>query len=114
VRFAQLGGDRPCARIWLHRQLALQQRSEVVIVLERVGSASAGSQRPHDQAMRVLAQAADGYSPVGGTECGLVVASPKLLLAELHHGIERQAFQTLAFGSEPFGPGLLRDLNVGQ
>ena len=63
--------------------------------------------------MRVLAQPADGYDPVGGAECGLVLASLKLLVAELHHGIERQPFQALALGNEPFGPGLLRDLCFG-
>ena len=110
MRFAQLGGERPRGRVWLHGQLALQKRSEVFVVLERVGSAPAGSQRAHDQPVRVLAQTADGYGPVGGAERVLVVASLKLLLAELDHGIERQPFQPLALDIEPFGPGLLRDL----
>src|SRR5262245_29335405 len=114
MRSAQLGGERPRSRVWLHAQLALQKRSEVFVMLERVGSAPASSQHSHDQTVRVLAQTADGYDPVGGAARGLVVASSKLLLAELHHGIERQALQTLAFGNEPFRPGLLRDLNVGQ
>jgi hypothetical protein len=83
-------------------------------MLERVGSAPASSQHSHDQPVRVLAQTADGYDPVGGAARGLVVVSLKLLVAEFDHGIERQPFQTLAFGGEPFGPGLLRDLNVGQ
>ena len=64
--------------------------------------------------MRVLAQTADGYDPVGGAECELVLASLKLLVTEFDHGIERQAFQPLAFGGEPCGPGLLWDLDVGQ
>ena len=83
-------------------------------MLERVGSAPAGSQHAHDQTMRVLAQAADVYRPVGGAERVLVVAGLELLLAELDHGIERQPFQTLALGLEPFRPGLLRDRNVGH
>ena len=83
-------------------------------MLERVGSAPAGSQHAHDQTVRILAQTADGYGPVGGAECGLVVASLKLLLAELHHGIERQPFQALALGIDPFRPRLLRDRDFGQ
>jgi ureidoglycolate hydrolase len=66
VRFAQLGGERPRGRIWHHRQLALQKRSEIFVVLERVGSAPASSQHAHDQTVRVLTQTADGYDPVGG------------------------------------------------
>jgi hypothetical protein len=64
--------------------------------------------------VRVLAQSADGYGPVGGAERGLVVASLELLLAELAHGIEGQPFQPLALDAQPFGPGLFRDRDVGQ
>ena len=80
------------------RQLALQKRSEILVVLERVGPAPARSQRAHDQTVRVLAQTADGYGPVGGAECLLVVASLKLLLAQLDHGIERQALPDAGAG----------------
>jgi hypothetical protein len=43
-----------------------------------------------------------------------VVAGRKLLLAKLHHGIERQPFQALALGLDPFRPRLLWDGNLGQ
>ena len=38
----------------------------------------------------------------------------KLLLAELHHGIERQPFQPLPLAAEPFGPGFLGDVHIGE
>ena len=83
-------------------------------MLKRVGPAPAGSQYAHDQPVRVLSQTAGGDGPIGGAECGRVVASLKLLLAELHHGIERQPFQPLALGLEPFRPSLFQDRDVGQ
>src|SRR6478735_2715814 len=64
--------------------------------------------------MRVLAQIAKSYRPVGGIERVLVVISLELLLAELYHGIKCQPFQALAPGADPLGPGLLRDREVGE
>ena len=114
MRFAQLGGERPRVWVWLHGELTLEQRFQVFVVLQRVGSAPAGSEHAHDQTVRILAQTAHSYGPVGGVEGGLVVAGLELLLAELHHRIERQPFQALALGLDPFRPRLLRDRHFGQ
>src|SRR5262249_45531002 len=64
--------------------------------------------------MRVLTQIADRYCSVGGVERLLQLAGLKLLFAEFGHGIERQAFQPLALGTDPFGPSLLGDLDVSE
>ena len=52
---AKLGDERPGCRIGLRVQLALEQRNEVLVVLERFGLASRGGQRLYDQPMGVLA-----------------------------------------------------------
>jgi hypothetical protein len=83
-------------------------------VLERFCLAPCGSQRLHDQPMRVLAQGIHRDCPIGGLERGLRVARLQRLLGVPDHRAERQAFQPRSLRAEPIRPGLLGDIHVSQ
>ena len=64
-RTAKLGDKQLGCRIGLRVQLALEQRDEILIVLERFGLAPCGGQPLYDQPMRVLAQIVDRQRTMG-------------------------------------------------
>ena len=67
-------------------QLALEQRNEVLVVLERFGLASCGGQRLYDQPMGVLAHVVESDGALAGLQSVFGAAGGQLLFAEPHHG----------------------------
>src|SRR5262249_17218206 len=114
LRAAELGDKRLGCRIGLRVQLALEQRNEVFVPLERFGLASRGGERLQEQPMRVLTQTVDRNGPARRFECLFVVSGLKLLLPERYHGVHRQRFDSLAFNLQPLAPGVFPDVHVGQ
>ena len=83
---AKLGDERLGCRIGLRVQLALEQRNEVLVVLERFGLASRGGQRLYDQPMGILAHVVERDGALAGLQSVFGAAGGQLLFAEPHHG----------------------------
>ena len=97
-------------RIGHRAQLALEQGNEILVVLERFCLASRGGQGLDDQPMRILSQGIHRDGPIGDFERGLRVPRLQFLLAVADQGVERDAFQSLAFRAEPIRPCVFRDI----
>ena len=112
LRAAQLGDERLGCRIGLRVQLALEQRNEVLVVLERFGLASRGGQRLYDQPMGILAHVVERDGALAGLQSVLGAAGGQLLFAEPHQGAKGELQQPLALTRQPFAPALFADGNV--
>ena len=71
-------------------QLVLKQCNEVLVVLERLGFASRGGQRLHDQPMGVLAHVVERNGAPAGLQGMSGAAGRQLLLSEPHHGAKSE------------------------
>ncbi|NYG44699.1 hypothetical protein GGD67_002147 [Bradyrhizobium sp. IAR9] len=111
---AEVRDERLGDRIGLRVQLALEQRDEILIALERLGLASIGGERLDDQPMRILAQGIHGNGPVGRPERGFRMSGLQRVLAVPDHGIDGQAVQPLPFPVAPFRPCVFFYIQIRQ
>ncbi|MCP1746650.1 hypothetical protein ABIF65_008743 [Bradyrhizobium japonicum] len=111
---AELRDERLGDRIGLRVQLALEQRDEILIALERLSPASGGGERLDDQPMRVLAQAIHRNGPVGIPERGFRMSGLQRVPAVSDHGIDRHAVQPLPLLVAPFRPCVFFDIQIRQ
>jgi hypothetical protein len=82
LRGAKLGDERPGRGIGPCVELTLQQRNEVLVVLERFGFAPRGGERLYDQPMGVFAHVVERDGTLAGLQRMFGTAGGQLLFAE--------------------------------
>ena len=95
-------------------ELALQQRGEILEVLQRIRAPAAGRERRDDEPMRVLAQIVDRKRTLRRRERARPAAGVELRGRQRHGGVERQRIEPALLRPRPGRPLLLGERDIGE